>query len=376
MITTNQTNNQKNKPYFTLSKSVILSQYNKLIPISDIISYSSKTNPLVTNILEQNTNSMFSVHLINELKNIKDKSKIQFLAQAWNDEQIKFLINQNINWFVVDNLSDLNTFLTYIKNNPIIIKETNNKETQNKKINLLLRLKLKENSLRTEKFFVFGIPSTIINQKIQEITNNEQLSNQLDLGIHFHRKTQNMAEWNLEYEISNLFTKETLSKINYLNIGGGLPSNYANTNVKVIDSIIKKIQSFKQYLNNQNIKLIIEPGRFIAAPAGKLHTTILAIHDNNIIVNASVYNSDLDALIVPVKLLVEGEYTKEESKINQEIKPCVIKGITPCSMDLFRYRVYLKTKQPNQKITFKNAGAYNFTTTFCDLEKIETKLIE
>jgi ornithine decarboxylase len=364
---------------------------------------------------------MFSVHLTNELKNIKDKSKIQFLAQAWNKDIIKSLIDQNINWFVVDNLTDLNTFLDYIKENPInknnsnkdttnqespSNKETTSKETQNKKINLLLRLKLKENSLRTEKFFVFGIPSTIINQKIQEIKNNEKLNNQLNLGIHFHRKTQNMAEWNLEYEISNLFTKETLSNITHLNIGGGLPSNYANTNVKVIDSIINKIKQFKQYLNQNNIKLIIEPGRFIAAPAGKLHTTILAIHEGNIIVNASVYNSDLDALIVPVKLLVEGEYTKEEAnKINQEnslqenttpgntvsenpsqknnikednkiIKPYIIKGITPCSMDLFRYRVYLNQQKPNQQITFKNAGAYNFTTTFCDLEKIETKIIE
>ena len=43
---------------------------------------------------------------------------------------------------------------------------------------------------------------------------------------------------------------------------------------------------------------MIEPGRFISAPAGKLHTKILAIHDKTIIVNASVYNSDMDALIV------------------------------------------------------------------------------
>ena len=81
-------------------------------------------------------------------------------------------------------------------------------------------------------------------------------------------------------------------------------------------------------------------------------------------------NSDLDALIVPVKLIVEGELSKNQGK------PYVIKGITPCSMDLFRYRVYLKNPKLGEALTFLNAGAYNFTTDFCDLEKLETEMID
>ena len=62
------------------------------------------------------------------------------------------------------------------------------------------------------------------------------------------------------------------------------------------------------FIKEKNIQLILEPGRYIAAPAGKLHTEIISIYDNNIIVNASVYNSDMDALIVPVKLLIENDF--------------------------------------------------------------------
>jgi ornithine decarboxylase len=80
----------------------------------------------------------------------------------------------------------------------------------------------------------------------------------------------------------------------------------------------------------------------------------------------------MDALIVPVKLLVEGEQPKEET--NSE--PYVIKGITPCSLDLFRYRVYLENPQVGKQLIFLNAGAYNFTTDFCNLDKIETEIIE
>ena len=347
------------KAKFTLNKTIVLKQFNKVKHISNFVSYSSKTNPKVTNILEESTEAMFSIHLENELKHVKNKSKVIFLAQAWNLEQIKTLINQGINWFVVDNESDLDILMKYLET----LEKTDDK------INLLLRLKLKERTLKTEKYYVFGMESKVINTKIKELANHPNIN---ELGIHFHKKTQNMAEWNLQYEIEDVIEPEVIEKISILNIGGGLPSNYANTNVKVIDSILNKINELKLWLQTKNIKLMIEPGRFIAAPAGKLVTKIIAIHGDTIIINASVYNSDMDALIVPVKLLIEGELEKD----NKQAKPYIIKGITPCSLDLFRYRVYLYKPKVGDNITFLNAGAYNFATDFCDLDKIETEIIE
>lgn len=350
------------KPTFTLSKGIVLAQYATAKGISDYVSYSSKTNPIVTSILEENTNSLFSIHLVNELKNVKDHSRIVFLAQAWNHELIEKLLELGVIWFIVDNESDLDMLLNYLDTHKI-----------NQKINLLLRLKLKENTLRTEKFYVFGMRSEIINVRIRQLHDHSAIDK---LGVHFHRKTQNVAEWNLEYEISQVLDADTIKAISILNIGGGLPSNYANTNVNVLQSIFRKIEEFRSWALSKNIKLMIEPGRFIAAPAGKLCTTILAIHDNTIIVNASVYNSDMDALIVPVKLLVEGEISKEEVKNNMNAKAYVIKGITPCSLDLFRYKVYLSDPKVGDTLVFLNSGAYNFTTDFCDLEKIETVIVE
>lgn len=341
-----------NKPKFIISKSKVLEQYNKLIDLSDIISYSSKTNPIISSILEKETNCMFSIHLTNELKNIENKSRIYFLAQAWNEKTIKQLINQKIKNFIIDNEADLNILLKYLN-------------TSNKKINLFLRMKLKENTIKTEKYFVFGINSDRINQLVPELKQNPNIN---EIGIHFHRKTQNIAEWSLQREIENTLSKETLNTITHLNIGGGLPSIYANTNEKVFYGIFEKIKQLKSYLNKKNIKLIIEPGRFIAAPSCKLKTTITRIYENNIIINASVYNSDMDALIVPVKLLIEGELESGTAY--------AIKGMTPCSLDLFRYKVYLDNPKEGDTITFLNAGAYNFTSDFCDLDKIETKIID
>ena len=335
---------------FVLSKSKVLEQYSKVNFTR--VSFSSKTNPLISRILEEETDCLFSIHLINELNNIKDKSRALFLAQAWDEELISKLVNYGITKFVVDNEPDLEVLLAYLESSSV-------------SIDLMLRIKLKENTIKTEKYFVFGMSSETVNSRIKELKENFKI---LELGVHFHRKTQNMSEWNLKFEVSHMLTEETLKNIDIINIGGGLPSEYANTNVKVLESILFKIKEFKEFLKNYNIDLMLEPGRFIAAPAGKLKTRIIGIYENNIIVDASVYNSDLDALIVPVKLKVEGELEKGT--------PYVIKGVTPCSLDLFRYRVYLDNPKVGAEITFLNAGAYNFTTDFCNLDKLENEILE
>ncbi len=339
--------------HFTLSKSIVIEQYNKVAQVADVVSYSSKTNPLVTPVLEEATTSLFSVHLVNELKHVKDMSRVLFLAQGLTTEILDDLFSEGIRKFVIDNEPDLDLLISYL-------------ERSEEKIELFLRMKLRENTIRTERYFVFGIAQDVVNQRVRELWGHKNISS---LGIHFHRKTQNMAEWNYEYEIKQVIDEDVLEIIDFLNIGGGLPSTYANTNKNVIDSIFTTLGKLKTFLHEKEIKLIIEPGRFIAAPAGKLYTKIVNVYENNIIVNASVYNADMDALIVPVKLLIEGELDKNEGE------PYVVKGKTPCSLDLFRYRVYLKNPKVGNELVFLNAGAYNFTTNFCDLEEIKTKVI-
>lgn len=343
------------EPKFILSKNVALEQYHKVKEIADIVSYSSKTNQKVSRILEDNTECLFSVHMENELKHIRDMSRIVFLAQGWTPDQIEGLYNRGIRYFVVDNEFDLDLLLQTLEN-------------RDWKINLMLRLKLKENSLRTERYFVFGMASAVINRRVAELRSNPKIES---LGIHFHRKTQNVSEWKLQRDIENVLSPETIDAIDILNIGGGLPSKYANSNADVIGGIFKRISYFRDYLHERNVQLMIEPGRFIAAPAGKLVTYVTGVYDNNIIVNASVYNSDMDAILVPVKLRVKGE------RDNKSGDPFVIKGCTPCSMDLFRYRVYLDKKpEIGDSITFINAGAYNFRSDFCDLEEIKTEIVD
>ena len=259
---------QKHKPKFVLSKNKVIEQYTILKEMVDFVFYSSKTNPEVTSVLEENTDSEFLVHTKEGLKRVKDKAKVLFLAQGWDIEGIQELLSLGITRFIVDNESDLDSLLAYLKNH------------ESKTIDLFLRTKLKENTLKTERYFVFGMSCDIVNRRIKELKDHPCINS---LGIHFFRKTQNIAEWNLIYEIGNMFDEETLRIIGFMDIGGGFPCEYANTNTDAFKSIYKKIKELKIWLNEKSIKLIIEPGRFICAPAVKLVTYIQTMYENNII---------------------------------------------------------------------------------------------
>ena len=337
---------------FVLSKSRVIEQYNKIKQITDIVSYSVKTNPVVAKVLEENTDSFFTMHFISSLNHIKDKKRVWFFAQAWSNKELDTLFEKNVENFVVDNENDLRILLDYISKN-------------NKKINLLLRMRLKENTIRTGKHYVYGFYSHQVNELIPKLRKNNSIKK---LVIHFHRKTQNISEWSLKYELSESIPEEIIKQIDIVNIGGGIPVGYRNYNENLEPIIFGKIKELKEWLHNYNIKIIAEPGRFIAGPSIKLETEIVNIYNNNIVINCSVFNSAMDTFVADIRLLVQGELKNGT--------PYVIKGCTPDSMDIFRYRVYLDNPKIGDKIIFLNAGAYTYSTDFCNLNKLETVIVD
>lgn len=339
---------------FILSRRILFQQYNSIKNLCDQVSYSAKTNYQVAQLLEDSTNCFFSIHSIESLNKIKNKKRVWFIAQAWNKEEIDTVFKSGVENFIIDNENDLRILLDYIENTK-------------SKINLLLRLRLKEHTIHTGKYFVYGMYSDQVNKLIPQLRKNEHIAK---LGLHFHRKTQNISEWSLKYELAHSISQETLNQIDYINMGGGIPVKYKNFRADVLEHIFSEIKKLREWLKEHNIKLIIEPGRYIAAPCMKLQTTIKNIYYNNIIINCSVYNSAMDTFVVHNKLLVENELPEGQGQAY------TIKGQTPCSMDILRYRVYLKNPKIGDQIVFLNAGAYNFSTDFCNLHKLKTEIVD
>lgn len=338
--------------YFVLSKSKLLKQVKTLENLGLQISYSYKTNREVGNLLQKfSPNIRFSIHARGEIEMIKDKKKISFFTQAESKEELKDILSKGIKTFVVDNEPDLEKILKSIR-------ETNTE------INLSLRMKFREHRIGTGKYFVYGMSSKKINEIISQIKDNQMVKN---LGVHIHRKSQNTSEWEIEEELKDSLTEESLKRINTINLGGGLPALYRAYTSKVFPYIFQKITNAKKFLKQYDIKTIIEPGRFLAAPPIKLITKIIQIQDKNIIINTTIYNCSLDNILTGTKMLVEGELENGESYL--------IKGNSPTRDDIFRYRVKLKNPKIGDKIIFLNAGAYNYTTDFFGYKKLETKIV-
>ena len=256
----------KSQSVFLLSKSKLNEQYNKITPLADQISFSLKTNPEVAKVLEKQTKCNFSVHSYQLLKQISNKDRVLFFAQAWDFDELDELQLEGINKFVVDNKADLDILLEYIKENEMPIQ-------------LLLRMRLKENTVHTGKHFVFGMKADEVNELIPILKNNPLIKK---IGVHFHRKSQNISEWSLKDEMKEALEESTLQKIDILNIGGGLPITYKNSH-PTLEPIFDEIKKLKSWLSNYNIQLVLEPGRFLSGPPIKLQTTIKNIYKDNII---------------------------------------------------------------------------------------------
>ena len=344
------------EPRFILSKKKVLEQYNKLKNLGLDISYSYKTNREVGNILQGLTESDFSIHNMDEIDMIIVKNKIWFFAQAWNKEDIIKIIKKGVKNFVIDNEVDLNLLLDVV-------------EMENVKIDVSLRMKFQEHRIGSGRYFVYGMPSIRVNKILERLRDNLFIEK---LGVHLHRKSQNTSEWGIVEEIKDSLTEENLRRIDYVNIGGGLPIKYKTYSANVLPYIFGKMKETIEFLKKYDIKTFIEPGRFIAGPSIKLETGIIQIYDNIIVLNCSIYNSAIDTVITNIRLLIE----KELEENSKKGKFYLIKGNTPTRDDIFRYRVKLENPKVGGKITFLNAGAYNWFSDFCSLKKMKTVVVE
>jgi ornithine decarboxylase len=338
--------------YFVLSRSKLLRQYRTIANVVDMVSYSYKTNPLVGDLLQKMTDCRFTLHSENSIPRIKDKSRIIFILQATDQKELGRLFGSGIRSFVADNETDLASLLKYLKKTDITI-------------NLMLRMRMKEYTVKTEKHYVYGMYSQQINELIPKLRENKRIEK---LGVHFHRKTQNIGEWNIIEELKEHLDKETLECMDLLDIGGGMPVDYKNYNADSLPYVLGKISQARRWANGMGITMIAEPGRLVAAPCIELRCKVVSIDRGTIFVNCSVYNASMDTIVANTKLRIKGEREQGERYL--------VKGRTPDSTDILRYRVYLKKMKVGDPLTFLNAGAYTYSTDFCFLNKLKTVIVE
>jgi len=361
---------------FILSRKKVREQIKSLQEKGLDISYSFKTNHEVgkeiekLNIDNEIKKTDFSIHDILELEEFYEQTiennRIWFFSQAESSEQFKEILDKGIRKFVVDNEQDLDKLIEIMKEKEV-------------RISVLLRMKFQEHRIGTGKYFVYGMDSERVNELIEKLNREENRKYIENLGIHLHRKTQNTSEWEIVEEIKDSLSDKTLEAMEIINLGGGLPAEYVSSNKKMYNYIFNKLKETKDFLGQWDIKTVIEPGRYIAGPSVRLEAEIIQVQGRNIIINVSIYNCALDCVLTGTKMLVKDEiFNQEENRREKEFDDYLIKGNSPTRDDIFRYKVKFpksKVKEGN-KITFLNAGAYNYATDFFGYKKLKTDIVE
>ena len=323
---------------FILDPKLVLAQYKSLQHLGEVW-YNLKTNPEVGRVLRKRTDTRFVVTGLGNLARTDPKRAV-LLVQGETKDELKKVVDSGIHGFIVDNEPDLNNVLAATDDT-----------------RLFLRIKMKEHSIYTGKYYVYGMDWRRAVELVKGLDH---------VGIHLHRKTQNVGEWSLIEDLSPVL-KAMEGKVSEVNIGGGLPSTYHNSKPN-LKPIFARIEKLRDYLHDMGVGLVLEPGRFIAAPAIKLETEIINAYGRNLVVDASIYTAAMDTFLFNIRLPVKGEVEKGHRYL--------IKGRSPDSLDIFRYKVFFENeKGVGDQLVFLNAGAYNFHTEFSDLSRIPTVIL-
>lgn len=323
---------------FILYPRLALEQYGSLQCLGEVW-YNLKTNPEVGAVLERDTDAKFVATGFGNLARV-DPERAVLLVQGEPKQELKVAVDSGIHGFIVDNEPDLKKVLA-------LTEDTR----------LFIRVKMKEHSVYTGKYYVYGVDWRRAAQLVKGLDN---------VGIHFHRKTQNVGEWSLVDDLSPIL-KEMEGHVSEVNVGGGLPVRYHNSK-PALGAILLKLEELRDHLRDMGVGLILEPGRYIAAPAVKLETRVVNAYGRNLVVDASIYNASMDTFLFNIRLPVEGETERGHRYL--------VKGRSPDSLDIFRYKVFFdQEKRVGNHIVFLNAGAYNFHTEFSDLPRIPTVIV-
>ena len=198
------------------------------------------------------------------------------------------------------------------------------------------------------------------------ILGNLKNRNQISIiGLHMHLASQNNDLYSWKRNIGDfadffsMLEKKGFKPL-VADIGGGFPVDYGRRTLS-IKKIADALKPSLEKIRSLGAGLFIEPGRIIAAPAGFLSTSVALCNGSTVMVNASVYSSAIDTLL-GIELPIMAPIAAKSGK------KYMIRGKSPCSLDVFSHARLINPKK-GDRIIFRNAGAYTYSSDFMGYKK-------
>ena len=202
----------------------------------------------------------------------------------------------------------------------------------------------------------FGIPQDYLD----EIAEMENKKNIIIEGIHIHTGSDIVELDNFQEAFKKIFlVAKKFKNVKILNFGGGLKIPYfegdSKTNILNLSNSIKKLINDNSFVTENNLKIILEPGKFLVGESGYFLTKVNYVKKtpNKVFVQL---NSGFNHFIRPIFYDSYHEIINITNPNDKEYEYDVVGYV--CEQDNFALKRKISNVRKGDILCFKNAGAY------------------
>ena len=202
----------------------------------------------------------------------------------------------------------------------------------------------------------FGIPLDYLD----EIAEMENKKNIIIEGIHIHTGSDIVELDNFQEAFEKIFlVAKKFKNVKILNFGGGLKIPYfegdSKTNILNLSNSIKKLINDNSFVTENNLKIILEPGKFLVGESGYFLTKVNYVKKtpNKVFVQL---NSGFNHFIRPIFYDSYHEIINITNPNDKEYTYDVVGYV--CEQDNFALKRKISNVRKGDILCFKNAGAY------------------
>ena len=202
----------------------------------------------------------------------------------------------------------------------------------------------------------FGIPLDYLD----EIAEMENKKNIIIEGIHIHTGSDIVELDNFQEAFKKIFlVAKKFKNVKILNFGGGLKIPYfegdSKTNILNLSNSIKKLINDNSFVTKNNLKIILEPGKFLVGESGYFLTKVNYVKKtpNKVFVQL---NSGFNHFIRPIFYDSYHEIINITNPNDKEYEYDVVGYV--CEQDNFALKRKISNVRKGDILCFKNAGAY------------------
>ncbi|MDC1033903.1 diaminopimelate decarboxylase [Flavobacteriaceae bacterium] len=202
----------------------------------------------------------------------------------------------------------------------------------------------------------FGIPQDYLD----EIAEMENKKNIIIEGIHIHTGSDIVEQDNFQEAFKKIFlVAKKFKNVKILNFGGGLKIPYfegdSKTSILNLSNSIKKLINDNSFVTENNLKIILEPGKFLVGESGYFLTKVNYVKKtpNKVFVQL---NSGFNHFIRPIFYDSYHEIINITNPNDKEYEYDVVGYV--CEQDNFALKRKISNVKKGDILCFKNAGAY------------------